>query len=153
MSKSRLWRAVELVVELESCNPSEDEEDIEDFWGQLWFILKSKPSLPRSRVRAKSGESLVWIRQDLWRAKAFSPADCYLVGESDTWVQSPQQLKFAELFWGEEKKRSLAQVIKEAMAGHGRGRGPRPRSPEDDWERWGGGGWNQYQFSPLPPLP
>lgn len=78
-------------------------------------------------------DSLVWIRRDLWKAKSFTPEDCYPVRERDTWIEPPSKLKVAELFWGEEKKRSFAQVVK--MSGRGRGRDPRPRTPKEDWDR------------------
>lgn len=84
--------------------------------------------------------------------RSLTPSDCYPVGESDLWVVSPSKLQFAELFWGEEKRKSFVRVVKEVMAGRGRGRGPRPHTPEEDWEGWGGGGWN-YQFPTLPPPP
>lgn len=95
----------------------------------------------------------MWVRRDLWRAKTFAPSDCYPFGEGDVWIEPPSKLKFTELFWGDEKKASFAQVVKGAMAGQGRGRGPRPRTLEEDWERWGGGGWNQYPQFPQPPPP
>lgn len=124
------------------------EEEIQDFWGQLWSSPKSQA--PRgARVRGKKGENLVWVRRDLWESKDFSPGDCFLVREGDTLSGSPRRLDFAELFWSDDKRRSFAQVVGDPMAGRGRGRGPRPRQ-EEDWERWGGGGWS-YQYPPPPP--
>jgi hypothetical protein len=61
---------------------------------------------------------------------------------------------FTELFWGYKKKASFAQVVHGAMARRERGTGPRPRNLEEDWERWGGDGWNQYpQYPQMPPPP
>jgi hypothetical protein len=66
--------------------------------------------------------------------RSLTPSDCYPVGESDLWVVSPSKLRFAELFWGEEKRKSFVRVFKEVMAGRGRGRGPRPHTPEEDFQ-------------------
>lgn len=86
----------------------------------------------------------MWIQRDLWLAKSFEPSDCFPIGEHDSWDDPPLKLNFTEFFWGEERKRSFAEVVK-TMDGSGRGRGPRLRNPEEDWERWGGGGgWNKY---------
>jgi hypothetical protein len=154
VATSRSWRAGYRVEGgSKPRNPPREEEEIQDFWGQLWFFPNSKPNPDPARVRARRGENLVWVRRDLWRAKTFVPSDCYPVGEGDLWIEPPSKLKFAELFWGDEKKASFAQVVKGAMAGRGRGRGPRPRTPEEDWERWGEGGWNQYLQFPQPPPP
>lgn len=68
-----------------------------------------------ARVRGENGESLVWIRRDLWDSKSFSPVECHPIGKSDIWIKPPSKLIFTELFWGEEKKQSFAQVVK--MAG------------------------------------
>lgn len=133
-------------------NPLEDEEEIQNFWGQLWFVPKTNP-VERTRVREARGEDLVWIRRDLWLAKTFDTSDCHLVGDGDKWDALPSKLSFAENIWGEGKRRSFARVLKETMAGRGRGRGPRPRNPEEDWENWGSGGWNQFQFPQPPPPP
>jgi hypothetical protein len=103
------------------------DEDIYDFWGELWFIPNSLPSLPRARVRVKEGENLVWIRRDLWRSKSFTPTDCFSIREGDSWSEAPSKLNFVELFWGDKERKSFFQVVKEAMVGRGRGRGPRPR--------------------------
>jgi hypothetical protein len=130
----------------------EDEEEIQNFWGQLWFVPKTNP-VERTRVREARGEDLVWIRRDLWLAKTFDTSDCHLVGDGDKWDALPSKLSFAENIWGEGKRRSFARVLKETMAGRGRGRGPRSRNPEGDWENWGSGGWNQFQFPQPPPPP
>jgi hypothetical protein len=104
-----------------------------------------------TRVREDRDRSLVWIRRDLWLAKSFEPADCFPVGEGDKWDVSPAKLSFAESIWGEGKQKSFVKVVKESMTGRGRGRGPRPQSPEDSWEGWGGGSWNQFPQQPRPP--
>lgn len=93
--------------------------------GQLWCIPNLQTSPSQARVRNRKGENLVWIRRDLWRSKSFNPSDCYPVGEGDFWSEPPSKLNFVELFWGEEKRRSFAQVVKEVMAGRGRGWGDR----------------------------
>ena len=64
--------------------------------------------------------------------------DCYSVKKTDRWDGSPRRLSFASLYWGDEKKRSFAQVVKDSMAGRGRG-GRRLRFPAEEWEGWGGG--------------
>jgi len=50
---------------------------------------------------------------------------------------------------GEEKRKSFAQAVREAMGGRGRGRGPQPRGLEEDWDVYGVGGWS-HQFAPTP---
>jgi len=64
--------------------------------------------------------------------------DCYSVKKTNRWDGSPRRLSFASLYWGDEKKKSFAQVVKDSMAGRGRG-GCRPRFPAEEWEGWGGG--------------
>lgn len=127
-------------------------EDLHNFWGQLWYIPNHHPKPPnsaRSRARVKEGETLVWIRRDLWKAKSFEPSDCHPIGEGDVWAEAPLKLNFAEFFWGDKQKRSFAEVVKAEMAGHGRGRGP--RRPKEDWDGWSGNNWNQ--FHQPPPMP
>lgn len=132
---------------VETRDPWEDDDEIEYFWGHLWFVPKSKPVLSVARVRVEQRRGLVWVRKELWLSKSFEPEDCFPVGEGDSWDGVPSKLNFAEIFWGEEKKRSFAEVVK-TMADRGRGRGPRPRNPEEDWERWGrrGGGTSTLSF-------
>ena len=82
--------------------------------------------------------------------------DCYLVKKIDRWDGSPRRLSFASLYWGDEKKKSFAQVVKDSMAGRGRG-GCRPRFPAEEWEGWGGGWFPPpqpgYPHSPYHPPP
>lgn len=73
----------------------------------------------------------MWIRRDLWIAKSFKPSDCFPVGDHDSWDGSPLKLNFAEIFWGTEEKKSFAEVVRD-MVGRRRGRGSRPRAPEED---------------------
>lgn len=95
----------------------------------------------------------MWIQRDLWTTKSFEPSDCFPVGENDSWDEPPLKLNFVEFSWGEERKRSFTEVVN-TMAGRGSVRGSRPRSPEEDSERWGaGGGWNKYPQIPPPPPP
>jgi hypothetical protein len=114
-------------------DPFDDSEEIEDFWGQLWIIPNSKPA--KARVRVK--RSLVWIRRDLWVSKSFGASDCYPADSRDEWDVPISKLNFAETVWGEGKRKSFIKVVKESMAGRGRGLGPRPRNPEESWENWG----------------
>lgn len=39
----------------------EEGAEIQDFWGQLCFVPKSKPGLRETRVRAEKRRGLVWI--------------------------------------------------------------------------------------------
>ncbi|TVU25198.1 hypothetical protein EJB05_27686, partial [Eragrostis curvula] len=130
------------------------EEDgvVEELYGELWYIPNSPSDSPadiaRVRVaeRASDGGSLAWIRKDLWESKKFEAADCHPVTRGDQWVKQPQKLNFAEDCWGEGRKQTFVQAVKQVMAGRGRGRGPRPASPEEEWGKWGGPGWNQFQY-------
>lgn len=133
----------------------EDEGDLEDFFGQLWFFpTNSSPSRGRVRVRHRDVPEkgiLVWIRRDLWESKKFEPIDCHQVGESDSWDLPPKFFSFAEDFWGKGIRETFVSKLKSDMAGRGRGgRGPRPRNPEEEWG-WGEGGW--YQPPPFYPPP
>lgn len=89
------------------------------------------PEATSTRVWAEKGRGLVWVRRDLWISKSFEPSDCFPVGEGDSWDGTPSELNFAEIFWGEERRKSFAEVVK-TTAGRGRGRGPRPRVPKED---------------------
>ena len=73
-------------------DPLEGDE-IQDFWGQLWFVPNSNP---RVRFREERDKDLVWIHRDLWLAKSFEPADCFLIGEGDKWDQTLAKLSFVE---------------------------------------------------------
>jgi hypothetical protein len=58
---------------IQTLQPMSGEEEIQDFWGQLWYFPNSHPRPDWDRVRACQGENLVWIRRDLWRSKSFLP--------------------------------------------------------------------------------
>lgn len=120
-------------------DPLEEGDEIQAFWGQLWFMPSSIPKSPQTRGPERS---LVWIRRDLWEKKTFQSSDCYPVGDGDSWVKSPVKLNFAEDLWAKGERETFISVLKRAMAGRGRGRGPRPRSNEEEWEEWGGNAWN-----------
>jgi hypothetical protein len=109
-------------------------EEIQEFWGQLWFVPNATS---RARVREVRDESLVWIRRDLWLAKSFKPTDCFPVGEGDKWDEPLSKLSFAEDIWGKGERESFVAVVKASMAGRGRGSGPHPRGSEENWENWG----------------
>ena len=142
-----------------STPPEDDEGATQEFYGQLWFVPDSSPSLPRVWRGKVAAENLVWIRRDLWEKKSFGVDDCYLVKRGDTWTGKPQKLSFAESIWGEGKRKSFVRVVKEAMAGRGRGGGGGRRPREEDWGHWGGG-WQGppyipifVRFLPHPPSP
>ena len=59
----------------------EDNGEIEEFFGQLWYIPSSA-----SRVRVpQRGMEAVWIRRDLWKSKKFEVSDFYPTGSGDRW--------------------------------------------------------------------
>ncbi|TVU07127.1 hypothetical protein EJB05_47168, partial [Eragrostis curvula] len=136
-----------------------EEGAIEEFYGELWYIPLSPPrssNSPRVRepVKARDGGRLVWIRRELWESKKFGAEDCHPVGWGDQWDKEPQKLNFAEEVWGEGKKKTFLQAVKEAMANRGRGRGQRPQSPEEEWGEWGGPGWyGQQSYHGMAPPP
>lgn len=133
---------------------AEEEDEVEEFWGQLWCIPqnKLKPQPSRARVGRDNRSNLVWVRRDLWRSKQFGVEDCHPVGEGDVWEDKPRKLNFAEVFWGGDQRRSFLQAVKGSMAGRGGGRGPRQDNREEEWGGGGGGGsWNQFPPHPFPP--
>ena len=102
----------------------DEEGDVEDLFGQLWFIPSASPS-PCGRARVCRKENLVWIRKDLWDSKSFEPSDCHPVGVGDLWVSPPKKFCFASDIWGKGVKDSFVSKLKFGMAGRGRGgRGP-----------------------------
>jgi hypothetical protein len=146
------------LVELE-----EEGGAVEDFFGQLWYIPAVSPSLGgQVRVRHRglpgNGDSLVWIRKDLWESKTFEAGGCFPIGVGDSWSGSPKKLSFTVDIWGKGVKDSFVSKLKGKMASRGRGgRGlQRPRSPEEEWG-WGDGGWYQnpppYYQPPMGPPP
>jgi hypothetical protein len=56
--------------------PMEEDESIEQFFGQLWVI----PQLRSARV-SQAPTNLFWIRKDLWDSRSFQTNDCYPVQE------------------------------------------------------------------------
>lgn len=134
----------------------EEDGDIEDLFGQLWFISSTSPS-PCGRARVHEGGDLIWIRKDLWDSKQFEVRDCFPVGASDLWASPPKKLCFASDIWGKGVRDSFVAKLKQGMATHGRGgRGPRPRISKEEWG-WGDGGWyNQpppFFPPPMGPMP
>jgi len=100
-----------------------EEGEVEDIFGQLWFIPSASPS-SCGRARVCKGENLVWIRKNIWDSKHFEPSDCHPVGVGDLWV-SPKKLCFSSDIWGKGVKDLFVSKLKLGMAGRGRGgRGP-----------------------------
>ena len=73
----------------------------------------------------------MWIRSKLGKAKSFNVSDCYPVG-GDWWDLQPTKISFANSIWGKDQRKRLVKVVKDSMAGRGRGRGPRTHSPDED---------------------
>lgn len=59
--------------------------------------------------------------------------DCFPICDGDVWDGQPKELKFAEDFWGEGRRKSFLLAVKTVMANRGRGRGPQLRNPEEEW--------------------
>lgn len=144
----------------QACRELDDEEGaIQEFYGQLWLIPDAIARAANSAVRARVREEelrvrdLVWIRRDLWDSREFGVADCFPAASGDRWVRKPAPLRFAEEVWGKGERESFATKLKSAMAGRGRGRPPRPRRPEEDWDYWIGGEWPQQSPPFYPPHP
>ncbi|XP_062203848.1 uncharacterized protein LOC133906086 [Phragmites australis] len=127
----------------------EDNGEIEEFFGQLWYIPSSA-----SRVRVpQRGTEAVWIRRDLWKLKKFEVRDCYSAGSSDRWSRKPKKLSCAADLGGKRSKESFVQVLRRAMAGRGQGRarGPRPGGYQGaDWGWRGRGEWFPPNYPPPP---
>jgi hypothetical protein len=101
-----------------------------------------KPTSRNPKAGRACEENLVWVRRDLWEAKTFSLEDCFPALGRDVWDSTLKKLSFASSIWGKDREQAFAQVVKSGMANQGHGRGPRLRSPEEDWGNWGGGGWS-----------
>jgi hypothetical protein len=96
----------------------------------------------QSHIRIKIRLGLEQIRGRSWSRfrETYGDPSCSAplivsTGEGDIWIEPPSKVTFAELFWGDKKKASFAQVVHGVMVGRERGTGPRPRNPEEDWER------------------
>jgi hypothetical protein len=65
----------ELQVNLVAGSEEEEEDHIEEIFGQLWEIPTSldKPRVPRN------GGHMFWIRSNLARERSFCPKDCFPV--------------------------------------------------------------------------
>ena len=51
----------------------------------------------------------------------------------DVWDSSPRRLNFAEFICSKEEKKSFVRVVREAMANRAKGRGPRTRNLDEEW--------------------
>jgi len=100
----------------------EDEEELVEFFGQLW-VINSPP--PRSRVPLASDATatfnpwnLFWIRKELVRSKKISPEDCFPVRRSDRFDGPPVKLIFVKDIWGRggEKDSYSAVLKRDSMA-------------------------------------
>jgi hypothetical protein len=87
----------------------QDQECVEDLFGQLWVIPKSEPRVPPPRSH---GESLFWIRRDLVREKRVRLEDCYLVSRSQRVGKVSMTLSFARDIWsgGKTYKEALNSI-------------------------------------------
>jgi hypothetical protein len=73
------------------------EGEVEEFFGQLWWVLSS--STPSPRVQNQP-PNLFWIRKDLWETRLFQSKDCFPVQAGDTLKEDPKIGEFAKDFWG-----------------------------------------------------
>lgn len=104
----------------------EGEDDVFDFFGQLWDVPSPKPR------RRRVPPTLVWIRRDLFEARKFSSSD-YFPARVSPYLPVPKSFSFAKDWSAREGRSTYAEIIK--MVGGGRGGGRRPSNP-----RPGGGG-------------
>ncbi|GJN34893.1 hypothetical protein PR202_gb23598 [Eleusine coracana subsp. coracana] len=97
------------------------EEQIEEFFGQLWAIPLSPP---RVRVPAAIASTLGWVRKDLVRNLTFSPADFHPARTSDKWRGEVKQINLATRAKQKRELGSYAEAVKRSrMAEQGGARG------------------------------
>lgn len=146
----------------------EEEESIQEWFGQLWFV--PEPPVSRhhqgARVQEASNGTLVWIQKSLWDSRSFKPEDCFPLQPGDRCAGPPRKFDFAIDSWAKGARKTFLQAV-ETMAGGGRGRGRGPRQPPPDEEWAWRNGWMQppspqfyppaapppYGFYLAPPFP
>ncbi|TVU37081.1 hypothetical protein EJB05_15547, partial [Eragrostis curvula] len=131
-----------------------EEEQVEDFFGQLWSIPSTPP---RVRVRPRSTSNLVWVRKELAVAKSFGASDCYPARAADQWKAEVKRINFArDLCKHIVSRGTFAEVVKrKPMADQGGypqqwgGYKQMPPGPGGNWQH--PQQFNQNQFQPRPP--
>jgi hypothetical protein len=97
---------------------SEDEEFVEELFGQLWAF----PKLESARVphQATNGGFLLWVRKDRLREGNLRPEECYPVSKQHRFERVVRSLS-ARDFCPERGKPTYAEVVKgRSMADKGR---------------------------------
>ncbi|KAE8767974.1 hypothetical protein D1007_60616 [Hordeum vulgare] len=96
------------------------EEEVEEFYGQLWVIpspsrrqtshkYRPPPPNPRSAI----GSHLFWIKKNLLRSGCFSAEDCHPIIHPDRFDPIPTRFRICEE--GAARRASFASVVKGIM--------------------------------------
>ncbi|KAM0832982.1 hypothetical protein ACQ4PT_064550 [Festuca glaucescens] len=106
------------------------DEDIEEFFGQLW-VIPSSPSHRRPSPPPSHPPLICWIRKELVDSGEFGVADCFIASNSDCRRQVPKVIWAPSLRCGGQP--SFAEILRRPsmsgpVAGRGRGRS-QPQRP------------------------
>jgi hypothetical protein len=95
-----------------------DEEELVNFFGQLWVIHFPPPRRPRVPVTpvAAAAGTLCWICKDLVQWRAFRPKDCFPVKSLDRIDTKPISISFSREIWGQGQEGGVCSY---SQARHG----------------------------------
>ncbi|TVU42393.1 hypothetical protein EJB05_08795, partial [Eragrostis curvula] len=133
-------------------NRVQDEEAIEEFYGQLWAV-PSEPK-PRVSVAAATGRgALFWVRKELVRARKFGIEDCYRVSRFDRIEAPPIHFSYSRDLWVWKNRRETYADILRMAEGSDQGRWvwqpQRPQRPPPRPQM----NYNNQRGPPPPPPP
>jgi hypothetical protein len=86
----------------------QDEECVEELFGQLWAIPKSKPRVPTPHLH---GGRLIWKRRDLVRERRVHPEDCFPMSRSQRDGKVSTTLSFMKDMWAGGERATYKEVF------------------------------------------
>ncbi|PNT70417.1 hypothetical protein BRADI_2g11564v3 [Brachypodium distachyon] len=126
-----------------------EDKALEEYYGQLWALPAERTSSRVLDQDPSSATTLVWIRRDLFVAKTFTAADCFVARHSDRFACVPKTFRFAKDFWSRiHGHATFADILRRNPMESGRGgnqggtRGGRGRRFQKK-----GGFRNPYQYN------
>jgi hypothetical protein len=91
----------------------DDEEHVEEIFGQLWAIPNSEAAMV---PQLGYGGALFWVRKDLVRERRIWPEDYHSVSRDYMIEKPPTRLDFARDVWaGGSRKVTCAEVLKKRL--------------------------------------